>query len=85
MRYSEGDLPILSAELYDDGPAYGSPKRLAATRKKQASSATRGAEDGPRKRARAQVADASEHEDEAKRARGRPRLDTKDETAADVS
>lgn len=85
MRYSEGDLPILSAELYDDGPAYNPPKRLATTRKKQASSALRGAEDGPRKRARAQVADASEHEDEAKRARGRPRLDTKDETAADVS
>ncbi|KAK3291349.1 uncharacterized protein B0H64DRAFT_446577 [Chaetomium fimeti] len=83
MRYPEGDLPILSAELYDDGPAFDSPRRLTATRKKQASSSSRGPEDGPRKRARAQVADASEHEDEGKRARGRPRLDTKDETAAD--
>lgn len=85
MRYSKGDLPILNAEVYDDGPAFGSTKRLAATRKKQASSSSRDPEDGPRKRARAQAADTSEHEDEAKRARGRPRLDTKDETAADVS
>ncbi|KAH6843216.1 hypothetical protein B0I37DRAFT_214716 [Chaetomium sp. MPI-CAGE-AT-0009] len=83
MRYPEGDLPILSAELYDDGPTFDSPKRLMATQRKQASSSSRGPKDGPRKRARTQVADASEHEDEGKRARGRPRLDTKDETAAD--
>ena len=86
MRYPQGDLAILSAELYDDSPPLGPAKRGAAARKKQSlASSSHGSEEGPRKRARAQAVEASEHDDEAKRARGRPRLDTKDETAADVS
>jgi hypothetical protein len=37
------------------------------------------------KRARTEAADVADADDEKRKARGRPRLDTKDETAADVS
>ena len=81
MRYPAGDLAILSAEVYDGGPAMSvAPRRMAPTRKPSA----RGPDDNPRKRPRTQAADAPEP-DERKRTRGRPRLDTQDETAADVS
>lgn len=85
MRFSEGELPILSAELYGDDPVFAAPKRLTAVRKKQTRSSSRGIEEGPRKRKKTQVVETPENDDETKRARGRPRLDTKDETAADVS
>lgn len=81
MRYPEGELPILSAEIYDAGL----PSRRRAVTRKAQTHASGDAEDVPRKRARTQTTEASEPEDEKKRSRGRPRLDTKDETAADVS
>ncbi|KAL2150627.1 hypothetical protein VTH82DRAFT_7190 [Thermothelomyces myriococcoides] len=85
MRYAEDDLPILSAEVYHESPTFGSPKRLAQSRRKLASSSLpRGSEEGPRKRARTQASEVSGgRSDETKRARGRPRIDTRDETAAD--
>jgi len=84
MRYPKGDLAILSAEVYDDGPAFGASARIATTRKAHASPSPRNTGEGPRKRARTQAVDPPESDDK-KRARGRPRLDTQDETAADVS
>ncbi|KAK4244082.1 hypothetical protein C7999DRAFT_44206 [Corynascus novoguineensis] len=85
MRYSEGDLPILNAEVYDEGSPLGSPMRRTQSRKKQASSSSsRGTEENPRKRPRPQAGSAPGDGDETKRTRGRPRLDTKDETAADT-
>ncbi|KAK4452503.1 AP-1-like transcription factor [Podospora aff. communis PSN243] len=74
-------MAILSAEVYSTP---GIPfARAAATKKSPPPS--RVAEEGPRKRARTQGStEAVEREDEGgKRARGRPRLDVKDETAAD--
>ncbi len=82
MRYPQGDLPILSAEVYESGLAPSSTGRKTAARKAHVS---RDSEEGTRKRARTQPTETSEPEDEKKRSRGRPRLDTKDETAADVS
>jgi len=83
VRYLAGDLPILSAEVYTPGFSYGRP----TTTKKSSPPSTRGSEEGPRKRAKTQSStDGPEREEEEKkRARGRPRLDVKDETAADVS
>ncbi|SPQ23297.1 19bccc18-3a96-48aa-94f3-c5fd50efb01b [Thermothielavioides terrestris] len=84
MPYHQGDLAILSAEVYHDGAAFGSPSRLTAISKTQAStSPSERLDDAPRKRARTQAAESAELEAEKKRARGRPRLHTKDETAAD--
>ncbi|KAH6618215.1 hypothetical protein B0J18DRAFT_412620 [Chaetomium sp. MPI-SDFR-AT-0129] len=83
MRFSEGELPILSAELYGDDQVFAPPKRLPAARKKQVRSSSRGIEEGPRKRKKTQPVETPDQDDETKRARGRPRLDTKDETAAD--
>jgi hypothetical protein len=83
MRYPTGDLAILSAEVYSTP---GIPfARVASTKKSPPPS--RVTEEGPRKRARTQAStDGIEREEEGgKRARGRPRLDVKDETAADVS
>ncbi|KAK4147390.1 uncharacterized protein C8A04DRAFT_9014 [Dichotomopilus funicola] len=84
MRFSEGELPILSAELYGDDRVFPAPKRLPAVRKKQVRSSSRGIEEGPRKRKKTQPVETPDQDDETKRARGRPRLDTKDETAADT-
>ncbi|KAK3901896.1 hypothetical protein C8A05DRAFT_44556 [Staphylotrichum tortipilum] len=91
MAYPPGDLAILSAEVYDDSPAFASSARQPVTRKLALASgpSQRGsAEGGPRKRARTQTAEdaaePAEAEDDKKRSRGRPRLDTKDETAADT-
>jgi hypothetical protein len=90
MAYPPGDLAILSAEVYDDSPAFASAGRPPVTRKPPSAPgpSQRGAAEGPRKRTRTQTAEdaeAAEGEDDKKRSRGRPRLDTKDETAADVS
>jgi len=83
MRYPQGDLAILSAETYTSGIPFPGPRSPVARKSKAPS---RPAEDGPRKRARVQPsADGIAQEEEKKRARGRPRLDVKDETAADVS
>ena len=92
MRYtSRDDLPILSAEVYPPGLAglsySGSTRAAKKPLPVRTSDAT---QEGPRKRAKAQPApkkDDEHHgeEEEKKRARGRPRLDVKDETAADVS
>lgn len=77
------DLPILSAEQYLDGPFPGKTGRA-----KQPS--TSKPETAPRKRAKVspptvETESAEDGEDDgAKRARGRPRIDTKDQTAAEV-
>jgi len=44
-----------------------------------------GIERGGRRRKRARIERVSDDDEEKKKARGRPRVDTKDETAADVS
>lgn len=85
MRFPHADLPILSAEVFDDGAAYGSASHSTKHKTQHSTSASYSTDDVPRKRTRTQAADAAEPEEEKKRARGRPRLDTKDETAADVS
>ncbi|KAK4236190.1 hypothetical protein C8A03DRAFT_17134 [Achaetomium macrosporum] len=89
MHYPHGDLAILSAEVYDDGPGSGPSTRRVAARQSRpcpsSSSTSPGSEEGPRKRARTGATDPVEGEEEQKkRSRGRPRLDTKDETAADT-
>ncbi|KAK4118510.1 hypothetical protein N657DRAFT_685186 [Parathielavia appendiculata] len=84
MRYTQGDLPILSAEVYDDSASLGSSTAVATRRKAQGPSpSSRLSEDSSRKRARTEFSETVEPDDEKKRSRGRPRLDTKDETAAD--
>ncbi|KAK3303622.1 uncharacterized protein B0T15DRAFT_401491 [Chaetomium strumarium] len=88
MRYSHGDLAILSAEVYNDSPASGPLTRRVAARRSRpsppSSSTSPGPEEGPRKRAKTGPTGPAEPEEEQKkRSRGRPRLDTKDETAAD--
>ncbi|KAK1836792.1 hypothetical protein QBC39DRAFT_247386 [Podospora conica] len=91
MRYtSRDDLPILSAEMYPQDLAGLSYSTQTRTSKKGLPVRTSDAnQDGPRKRAKAQPAPTQkkdEHhgeEEEKKRTRGRPRLDVKDETAAD--
>lgn len=77
------DLSILSAEQYLDGPFTGKTGRA-----KQPSASK--PETAPRKRAKisppaVETESAEDGEDDgAKRARGRPRIDTKDQTAAEV-
>ena len=83
MRYPDGDLAILSAESYDDGSLIPFPDRPAPKTKKKTPPTTAG-NDGPRKRTKRQSSDPDENEGDKKRSRGRPRLDMKDETAADV-
>ncbi|OLN87092.1 hypothetical protein CCHL11_06491, partial [Colletotrichum chlorophyti] len=76
-------LSILNAESYDDGNAgFQAPRSLPATRR------SRGDGDvsaQSKKRPKAQPAQDGEvaEEEEKKRSRGRPRLDTNDETAKD--
>lgn len=77
------DLAILSAEQYLDGSFTG---RTGKAKKPPTSKP----ETSPRKRAKvsppaAETESAEDGDDDgAKRARGRPRLDTKDQTAAEV-
>jgi len=73
MRYPPGDPPILSAEIYD--PGLPLLKRRFAIK-------TNAALDDMRKRAKSSQPESAEP---PKRPRGRPRLETKDETAAEVS
>ena len=86
MRYPGGDLAILGVETYPN-PLVQTPARSRSTRQSNSTSVSNPSEEGgPRKRQRVQGADGGAREkDETKRARGRPRLDVSDETAADVS
>lgn len=86
MRYPGGDLAILGVETYPD-PLVQTPARSRSARQPNSAVASnRSEEGGPRKRPRLQGTDGGSREkDETKRARGRPRLDVSDETAADVS
>ncbi|KAK3316005.1 hypothetical protein B0H66DRAFT_534266 [Apodospora peruviana] len=85
MRYSQGDLAILSAETYDPGlPYLPASARHQVTKKSSQAHGSSVSQDGPRKRAKRQTAESADNDDEEKkRSRGRPRLDIKDETAAD--
>lgn len=85
-RHPQGDLAILSAEVYDPGPSFRAPRRPAVAAK-TLDSAVRASEDGPRKRARDLETESGQTGDGKKKSRGRPRLelDAQDETAADVS
>lgn len=78
------DLPILNAEEYGTDGA-DSPVKNGKVKKAQTSRE----DEGPRKRAKttstAVVTEVTDEGDEkSKRARGRPRVDTKDQTAAEV-
>ncbi|KAK3492745.1 uncharacterized protein B0T23DRAFT_148662 [Neurospora hispaniola] len=84
MRYPGGDLAILGAETYPD-PLAQTRARSRLTRQSRSTVASqRPEEGGPRKRPRLQEEEVGTREkDETKRARGRPRLDVSDQTAAD--
>ncbi|KAL2021671.1 hypothetical protein VTK56DRAFT_6763 [Thermocarpiscus australiensis] len=73
MRYPQGDLAI--------GLPRSPSRRPPATCKSQPPPNV--SEDGPRKRTKNGSAEGGEAEDEKKRSRGRPRLETRDETAAE--
>ncbi|KAL2264607.1 hypothetical protein VTJ83DRAFT_7117 [Remersonia thermophila] len=77
MRYTHGDLPVLSAETYGGSGGFGSsigPPPLSS----------RSSDPASKKRPRTRAAATPERSgDEKKRARGRPRVETQDETAAD--
>ncbi len=78
----KSEIAALNAEQYGAEAGFLSGSR--PTRKAPARPA---ADAGPpsRKRAKVDAGSSPEKDDEPKRARGRPRLDTKDETAAEVS
>lgn len=90
MRVYDGlmssDLPILNAEQYVGAAGI----RLTEKAEKAKKGPAARSEEGPRKRpktsSKAAVADVDgdDADENAKRARGRPRLDTKDQNAADV-
>ncbi|KAK8068693.1 hypothetical protein PG994_005309, partial [Apiospora phragmitis] len=79
MRVMGPDLAILSAERYDDGRRAQRAASNGPAMKKAISSV--GGKTIPKKRARKQPSvDHDEPDEEKKRARGRPRLDTTDQT-----
>ncbi|KAK8131805.1 hypothetical protein PG984_008243 [Apiospora sp. TS-2023a] len=81
MHVMGSDLAILSAERYDDGRHAQRPAASNGTAMKKALSSGGGEKSVPKKRARKQPpVDQDEHDEEKKRARGRPRLDTTDQT-----
>lgn len=87
-----GDLAILSAETYVDPNLQPFLSSSPTTKKTQTASppnnVSQTTEGGSRKRLKRASPEDGDHdreEDEKKRSRGRPRLDIKDETAADVS
>ncbi|KAK8045650.1 hypothetical protein PG993_005674 [Apiospora rasikravindrae] len=82
MRVMSSDLAILSAERYDDGCRPHRAASNAPGMKKAISSAGGGDRSIiPKKRTRKQSSvDHDEPDEEKKRARGRPRLDTTDQT-----
>ena len=76
------DLAILSAERYDDGTR----NRSVRLTRKVSPNQTSESGPGPRKRAKVQPKEPADvSEEDNRRSRGRPRLDTKDETPAEVS
>ncbi|KAI1772207.1 hypothetical protein F4818DRAFT_179414 [Hypoxylon cercidicola] len=80
MRYLHTNLPVLSAEQYDNGRY---PKRAASKAKAKPTATVVPAENAPnpRKRGRNQTdTETTEPGEETKRSRGRPRLETKDQT-----
>ncbi|KAK3361710.1 hypothetical protein B0T24DRAFT_539110 [Lasiosphaeria ovina] len=79
MRFPQGDLAILGAETYEGALPFRTPAQSARAKKPQP--ASRNSDDGAKKRTKAPSSEGED--DEKKRARGRPRLDVKDETAAD--
>lgn len=94
MRYPHrhDDLAILSAEVFPGLPfsnnknnqIKSASKRSQTTRKTPPP--TSSSDEAPKKRAKTRALANDEGEDEEKkRSRGRPRLDAKDESAADVS
>ncbi|GAB1315604.1 hypothetical protein MFIFM68171_05814 [Madurella fahalii] len=82
MRYPQGDLAILSAEVYGSGVSLRPQEQLTAA-KKTRNPASGNSEDGPRKRARIHQTESGSTEDGKKKSRGRPRVDAQDQTAAD--
>ncbi|KAI0835063.1 hypothetical protein F5Y06DRAFT_300001 [Hypoxylon sp. FL0890] len=82
MRYFHNDLPVLSAEQYDDGRYSRRPRPAAkAAGKPNTRIVPIGNAPNPRKRGRKTVDDEQrESAEEPKRTRGRPRLETKDQT-----
>ncbi|XXG96192.1 hypothetical protein Hte_002473 [Hypoxylon texense] len=80
MRYLHTNLPVLSAEQYDNGRY---PKRVASKVNAKPTTTVVAIDDGPnprkRGRNRADIG-VPEPAEETKRSRGRPRLETKDQT-----
>lgn len=81
-RTMPSDLAILNAEHYIDTAGLGKSGKAKKSHSSQA-------EEGPRKRAKTssvavEVEALEDGDEKSKRARGRPRLDTKDQTAAEV-
>jgi hypothetical protein len=86
MATMVGDLAILSAEKYDVGGRFASAARNAARKAVRHSSTASNDGAAARKRARPTTAEAPAADGEDRKGkRGRPRLETKDETAQDVS
>lgn len=86
MRYPGGDLAILGVETYPDPLAQPRARSRLTRQSRSTVASQRPEEGGPRKRPRLQEEEVGTREkDETKRARGRPRLDVSDQTAADVS
>lgn len=83
MRYSQGDLAILSAEVYNPGFSYNTSTKAQVSKKGRP--ATSNSDTGPRKRAKTQATETENEPKEKKRSRGRPRLDVKDVSPKDVS
>ncbi|KAK4175059.1 hypothetical protein QBC36DRAFT_241902 [Triangularia setosa] len=82
MRYSQGDLAILSAEVYNPGFSYNASTKAQVAKK--ARPAASNPDNGPRKRAKTQATRTENgEEEEKKRSRGRPRLDVKDVSPKD--
>ncbi|KAH8888405.1 hypothetical protein GQ53DRAFT_598053, partial [Thozetella sp. PMI_491] len=77
MRYPQGDLAILSAETYDPG------SRPVPTRGKKTQQPAATRESGRKRKTQSSDDGSDNQEEEKKRSRGRPRLDTNDETAAE--
>ncbi|OTA94203.1 hypothetical protein M434DRAFT_394958 [Hypoxylon sp. CO27-5] len=85
MRYLHNDLPVLSAEQYDDGHFSRQLEPTAGANVKPNNRIVPVENaPNPRKRGR-KPADQRESAEEPKRTRGRPRLETKDQTPTEVS
>lgn len=85
MRAMQSDLAILNAAQYEDGvPSHRGHAASAPMKTPHAPLDEPPSRKRPRTVSTAQPAQA-EHEEEKRRARGRPRLDPKDQTPQDVS